>query len=57
MDPNEFFRMYSGKKIKHYITWDPENIKHSRENLEFDSSNPVITANNGRINLWKNSLL
>ena len=57
MDPNEFFRMYSGKKIKHYITWDPENIKHSRENLEFDPSNPVITANSGRINLWKNSLL
>lgn len=57
MDPNEFFRMYSGNKMKHYITWDSENIKHARENLEFDSSNPVITAKSGRINLWKNSLL
>ena len=57
MNPNEFFRMYSAKEkpIKHYITWDPENIKHARENLEFDSRNPVITANSGRINLWKNS--
>jgi hypothetical protein len=58
MDPNEFFRSYSeGKPIKHYITWDPENIKHARENLEFDPRNPVITAKSGRINLWKNSLL
>jgi hypothetical protein len=58
MDPNQFFRMYSQEKpIKHYITWDPENIKHARENIEFDPSNPVITANSGKINLWKNSLL
>jgi hypothetical protein len=58
MDPNEFFRMYSeGNPIKHYITWDPENIKHARENIEFDPNNPVITANSGKINLWKNSLL
>jgi len=58
MDPNQFFRMYSQKKpIKHYITWDPENIKHAKENIEFDSSNPVITAKSGKINLWKNSLL
>jgi hypothetical protein len=58
MDPNEFFRSYSeDKPIKHYITWDPENIKHARENLEFDPRNPVITAKSGRINLWKNSLL
>jgi hypothetical protein len=58
MNPNEFFRMYSkDKPIKHYITWDPENIKHTRENLEFNPSNPVITANRGKINLWKNSLL
>jgi hypothetical protein len=58
MDPNQFFRMYSeGKPIKHYITWDPENIKHARENIEFDPSNPVITAKSGKINLWKNSLL
>ncbi len=58
MDPNQFFRMYSGNKpTKHYITWNPENIKHARENIEFDPSNPVITANSGRINLWKNSLL
>lgn len=59
MNPNEFFRMYSAKEkpIKHYITWDPENIKHARENLEFDPSNPVITAKSGRINLWKNSWL
>lgn len=58
MDPNLFFRMYSGKDrpIKHYITWDPENIKHAKENLEFDPRNPVITANSGKINLWKNSL-
>ena len=57
MDPNEFFRMYSGNKMKHYVIWNPENIKHARENLEFDPSNPVITAKSGRINLWKNSLL
>ncbi len=59
MDPNAFFPRYAeeGKKVKHYLTWDPENIKHARENLEFDPSNPVITANSGRINLWKNSLL
>jgi len=58
MDPNQFFRMYSNNKpTKHYITWNPENIKHARENLEFDPSNPVITAKSGRINLWKNSLL
>ena len=59
MDPNEFFRMYSGKErpIKHYITWNPENIKHAKENLEFDPRNPVITANSGKISLWKNSLL
>ena len=58
MDPNQFFRMYSkDKPIKHYITWDSENIKHARENLEFDPRNPVITAKSGRINLWKNSLL
>jgi hypothetical protein len=58
MNPNEFFRFYSkDKPIKHYITWDSENIKHARENLEFDPSNPVITAKSGRINLWKNSLL
>jgi len=58
MDPNLFFRMYSSKDrpIKHYITWDPENIKHAKENLEFDPRNPVITANSGKINLWKNSL-
>ena len=57
MNPNEFFRMYSAKDkpIKHYITWDSENIKHARENLEFDPRNPVITAKSGRINLWKNS--
>jgi len=59
MNPNEFFRMYSDKDraIKHYITWNPENIKHARENIEFDPRNPVITANSGKINLWKNSLL
>jgi hypothetical protein len=58
MNPNEFFRLYSeDKPIKHYITWDPENIKHARENLEFNPRNPVITAKSGRINLWKNSLL
>ena len=57
MNPNEFFRMYSAKDkpIKHYITWDPENIKHARENIEFNPRNPVITAKSGRINLWKNS--
>ena len=45
MDPNQFFRMYSDKKpTKHYITWNPENIKHARENIEFDPRNPVITA-------------
>lgn len=45
MDPNQFFRMYSGSKpTKHYITWNPENIKHARENIEFDPKNPVITA-------------
>jgi hypothetical protein len=57
MDPNQFFRMYSREErpIKHYITWDPENIKHARENLEFDPNNPVITANSGKINLWKSS--
>ena len=58
MDPNQFFGMYAREKpIKHYITWDPENIKHARENIEFDPSNPVITAKSGKINLWKNSLL
>jgi hypothetical protein len=46
MDPNEFFRMYAdeGRKVKHYLTWDSENIKHARENIEFDPKNPVITA-------------
>jgi hypothetical protein len=46
MDPNAFFRMYAdqGRKVKHYLTWDPENIKHARENIEFDPGNPVITA-------------
>lgn len=46
MEPNQFFRMYSGKDrpIKHYITWNPENIKHARQNIEFDPKNPVITA-------------
>ena len=45
MNPNEFFRMYSNNKpIKHYITWNPENIKHARENIEFDPRNPIITA-------------
>jgi len=54
MEPNEFFLSYwKGKKLKHYLTWNPENIKHARENIEFDPSNPVITANSGKINLWK----
>jgi hypothetical protein len=46
MDPNEFFRMYAeeGKKVKHYLTWNPEDIKHARQNIEFDPKNPVITA-------------
>ena len=57
MDPNAFFPMYAeeGKNVKHYLTWNPENIKHARENIEFDPSNPVITANSGKINLWKSS--
>ena len=47
MDPNQFFRMYAdkGKKVKHYLTWNPENIKHARQNIEFDPKNPIITAN------------
>lgn len=54
MDPNEFIPFYfNGKKLKHYLTWNPENIKHARENIEFDPANPVITANSGKINLWK----
>ena len=46
MDPNAFFRMYAdeGKKVKHYLTWNPEDIKHARQNIEFDPKNPVITA-------------
>ena len=46
MDPNEFFRMYAeeGKKVKHYLTWNPQDIKHARQNIEFDPKNPVITA-------------
>ena len=54
MDPNQFFRMYSQKKpIKHYITWDPENIKHAKENIEFDPRNPVITAGKKKANyMW-----
>ena len=54
MDPNEFILSYfKGKKLKHYLTWNPENIKHARQNIEFDPRNPVITANSGKINLWK----
>ena len=54
MDPNQFFRMYSDKKpTKHYITWNPENIKHARENIEFDPRNPVITAGKKKANyMW-----
>ena len=55
MDPNEFFPMYAGegKKLKHYITWNPENIKHARENIEFDPRNPVITAGKKKANhMW-----
>ena len=54
MDPNEFILSYfKGKKLKHYLAWNPENIKHARQNIEFDPRNPVITANSGKINLWK----
>ena len=54
MDPSELIPFYwKGKKLKHYLTWNPENIKHARQNIEFDPRNPVITANSGKINLWK----
>jgi len=57
MDPQVFFPdFYKNQKAKHFITWNPENIKHATDNIEFDPKNPVITANSGKINLWKNSL-
>ena len=57
MNPQEFFpAFYEKQKAKHFITWNPENIKHATDNIEFNPKNPAITANSGKINLWKNSL-